>query len=202
MGILILSAIVAMIFVMLLSTEKKGEWTIYTIDKGDHYSSRTRVKWPYKVSLCGNELTFKALFSHGCDAIVEGNDREDINKLYGINFGFDWHWRSVRIGWKWNDNLKMIELYSYSYIKSVRRIKQLTHIALYEPVDIKIKWYDNNCVTIDGKHEDGSEFHDIVNGIDSSAINFKLFPYFGGNKTAPQTMKIFISDERKDRITA
>lgn len=195
-GVLILSAVIATIILMVITRNKdeKG-WTTYIIKKGKHFSSRTLIGWLWKVGFVPKVLRFSAIFADGCDYDdnkLGARDREDINKLYGVSYGFDTHYRSVRIGWRYNTNLKVIELFIYSYVKGRRFIKKILNCRLYDQIDFIIfKQEDSNVAVVKIK-ANGTEVEELVHGIDTDWIRFKEFPFFGGDKKAPNDMKIFI----------
>jgi hypothetical protein len=194
-GFLLLGLIVTILIIMFIKKEKdQPSYDTYVIKKGKHYSKRNGSIFNWKISLTGETLKFRVIFSDGCNYNEEGLGG-DINKLYGISYGFDNHYRSVRVGWKYNSNLGVIEIYSYAYGKGKRYIKKLFYTALYDETEFVIKRDSSNSVSItafNGKNH----YIDIIKDIDKSWIRFKQWPYFGGDKPAPEKMKIFIREEK------
>ena len=173
----------------------------FVIKKSRHYSLRINRPFPseYKFALAPNVLRFTAIFADGCKYESENPDIiDDINKLYGINFGINWHRDSVRIGWRYNANLRVIELYLYSYVKGKRKFSHLMNVHTFEAVHFTMfhaRKVDKVIVEVCTSNEDGeTTTTDAVIGVKNSWIRFKLFPYFGGNMPAPQDMKILIRD--------
>jgi hypothetical protein len=193
-GILLLASVFTILFVMYSNRKVFQPYRIFIIKKGKHYSiSEDQViKSGYKFQLAPKLLRFEAIFSEGCNydsTLVE----DDINKLYGINYGFDWHYRSVRIGWRNDSHNDVIELFAYSYVKGKRIFKHLSYVKQYEPIKISMNHNTKeNQVEILVDREGRDKVYHIVKGIDKSWIRFKLFPYFGGNMTSPNDMKIII----------
>lgn len=198
MGVLILIVIVVVglgMFIKHDSTTSEG-WEIFLIKKNRHYSLRVNRPFPtpFKIAMHRGSLRFTAMFGHGCN--YDSNDsndlKGDINKLYGISYGLDDHYRSVRIGWRYNSNLKVIDLYVYSYIKGKREIKHLFSVNLFEEIHFTLFRTKNNGVIIEARPDGGTVITEAVYGIDKSIWDFKLWPYFGGNVKAPNDMTIFI----------
>lgn len=176
-------------------------YTVYHILKGWHYSIRdnTFIPFPFKFSFAPKFLRFVAVFGEGCD--YDDNNKGDINKLYGVSYGIDPHWRSVRIGWRWNENLKVIELFAYSYVKGKRVVKFISSVALLEQIEFQIFYSaTSNAVRINARTNDDSFVNVNVDEIDRSPFRFKLWPYYGGNKPAPNYMKIFIKELKKEKV--
>lgn len=192
----ILVCIVLFILLAMLLVKRKinNGFDEYSINKGDHYSTRNESPFKWKFGIAPKTLRFEAIFGIGCN--YEDNNDGDVNKLYGISYGFDNHYRSVRIGWKYNTNLKIIELYSYAYSKGIRVIKPLINVKQFEPVFFtiwKIKGANNVRISVSDSEKTERRI-DIINGIDNEKVRLKQFPYYGGNKPAPNGMKIFIRE--------
>ena len=142
-------------------------------------------------------ITFEASFDEGClyEFPVGDKDREDINKLFGISTTWFHHRQSARIGWRCLDN-KNIELLTYSYNDGVRKNEEHDILGTVKPnqkfkcqiEDLEQKYLfkfmkegDYSYVTaFDLKKPDWFIFH------------YFLWPHFGGDKMAPQDMKIKI----------
>jgi hypothetical protein len=174
-GVIIIAAV---LFAILWMLSKKSQinkgYDEYEISKGDHYSTKNDSPFKWKFGFAPKTLRFEAIFGQGCN--YEDNNSGDINKLYGISYGLDNHYRSVRIGWKYNANLKVIEQ--------------------FEPVFFTIwKLKSANDVRLSVSDSEKTERRiDIIKGIDSETIRLKQFPFFGGNKPAPRDMRIFIRE--------
>ncbi len=201
-GIISLLFIIAILTTMIVMKmrQNKGAFMTYLIPRGNHYSLNedTFTSLPFKLKLSKHSIRFEAIFVTGCDYDDSkmGNDKSDINKLYGISYGFDPHYRSVRIGWRYNSNLKVIGVYVYSYVKGKRKTTWLLDVKLFEAVELAILKDDkHNTVYVQAKIKDqGYTVEKAIEGIDKSWINFRLWPYFGGDQTAPNDMRIMIKD--------
>lgn len=157
----------------------------YTIQKGEHYCDETRLK---QVTIT-NSISFNVRFdSSAIYKTITPANQEDINKLWGFSEGNDHHQHSVRIGWAYARNA--LRLYGYVYADSIRYFKEINTIGLGENVKCQIK------LTADG--------YELTAGSSSvtlprapkgtSTKGFQLYPYFGGDETAPHRIKIEIQE--------
>jgi hypothetical protein len=118
-------------------------------------------------------------------------NQADINKLYGFtedNLTND-HYNSARIGWRWYH--EELQLMGYCYNEgqvSYGLIKG--NIELGKEVFCSIKKDDGKYIF----SVDGSIFTLPRKSTSSKFAGFKLYPYFGGDETAPHEIKILIKD--------
>lgn len=188
---------ILIIIIVMISVRRRSDdrWAVYLIKKGNHKSESSLSLFPttLKVGLAPKTIRLSAMFCDGCDY---DNDivGDSINKLYGVSYGFDHHYRSVRIGWRSNYNLKVIELFIYAYINGKRYIKYLTSVNQYDEFYITMFHGGGKCI-IEFKDSESRRVTDSVK-IDKGWINWKLFPYFGGKKPAPHNVKILIDHSR------
>lgn len=157
----------------------------YTIKKGKHRA------WPLRLGLFFKRSAIRrtVMFGEGCAYWLEGLDMLDTNKLFGLAFLPEGvHKESARFGWRY-DNAKSIVLSAYCYVNNERIIKELCKVPLYKKITCALYIQKGNYVfdvLIDGKptaNELVPKFHD-------RAWAYRLGVYFGGNKTAPQQIKI------------
>jgi hypothetical protein len=137
-------------------------------------------------------LSYSIKFLDSCEYKLPDKNKWDINKLFGLSFGLH-HNNSARFGWRWNEEKLAIEVLAYVYIdgKRMREWDSDIHIA-----DIKL----NSTILIDLSVSDDSYSFKIIDGdntyireISHGGVTFwgyKLFPYFGGNLTAPHNIII------------
>jgi len=156
----------------------------YKISAGEHYCDKNAFT---SVSL--TEMNFKVRFDSS--AIYQTTDplnQYDINKLYGFSEGYDHHQNSARIGWSWND--AALRLYAYTYKNGVRDSKEITTVNIGTDIICGIK-------------VSGNAYIFKVNNITASlpralnttiASGYKLYPYFGGDETAPADIRILIQE--------
>jgi len=189
---LLLSLVLTIVVMVMRRHDKDGGYDTWTIKKGRHWSRQNGSLFLYKFAFAPKTLRFEAIFAEGCDYKDESGG--DINKLYGISYGMDNHWRSVRIGWRYNENLKVIELFQYAYIKGKREIKFLMNCSLHESIFVTLwKEPDQPIVRISIKDAEGnSRIISSVNGIDMGWLRIMEWPFFGGDHKSPCNMKILI----------
>lgn len=123
-----------------------------------------------------------------------GEDQSDVNKLFGFSLGYH-HRNSVRIGWRYRDGNLEICYYAYQNGKRLPT-------KVIEKIELK-----ENPVTVDIDLSFDRELDEISiivqTDISCKCINYEysfqnnkpvwsygLGLYFGGNKTAPHTMKV------------
>ncbi len=141
--------------------------------------------------ICGRlKYTYmRVVFDQSCQYSIDGPDAFDINKLFGIGFG-DHMNRSARFGWNCLDG--KIWIYAYVHNEGKMESKRMLSCLYDDPVDLCLKITDH-----------AYEFTSSTRGGERAKESFprrrswvtdlmvhRLFPYFGGNKTAPHGMKL------------
>lgn len=160
-------------------------WDAYEIKKGEHYSKRTGMGRRLISLRDGRHLHFKAMFTNSC--LYEPQD-DDINKLYGFTDANSLvHENSVRIGWR-HDGSGQIEIFAYWYKDGVRGIQKLgiTTPNIEDEYEI---WARNGWYYF---RFNQTEFSTERTKDSERGVRTRLFPYFGGNKPAPNDILIFI----------
>jgi len=165
---------------------------IFKTIREKHYSNQ----FTYKIFNIFNNnrfLSYYVTFSDSCRYELPKEDQEDINKLFGFSLGFNHHKDSARTGWFYKDN--NIHIYAYIYDNGIRTSKFIKTININETYIISIvdegsNWlFSINDVSVE-------EIHITDVRIDKSSkfkIGYKLWPYFGGNNTAPHDILIDMS---------
>ncbi len=158
--------------------------TTYTIPAGAHYTTQHPFK---KVSL--NTLKFKVTFNSS--AIYTTRDpanQTDINKLYGVaDCGTPHHTNSARFGWRWYNN--QLELYAYTYSNGARNSVLVGVIKLDQPSICELVLEDKMYTF----RMDGKQVH-LPRACNGVGDGYQLYPYFGGDETAPHAISIAIED--------
>tara|TARA_Y100001972_G_scaffold36863_1_gene45379 strand:- start:42 stop:578 length:537 start_codon:yes stop_codon:yes gene_type:complete len=175
----------SIIFAPQFSCKKLDEngFRTYTIKQGKH-KSRSAIKFTKS-----NTLSFQVIFDES--AQYTSNDpinQYDINKLYGLSDCGDLHGESsIRIGWRWlNDSLELHWFrhdgsFKFEKIKSVELNQIITCNIKFNDWEYEID-IDGTAVTIDRPCRR------------SRNVKYYLWPYFGGDETAPHDIKIKIKD--------
>lgn len=156
----------------------------YTILKGQHFSGHSTFKIFNK-----NKMAFKVKFdSSAIYQTLDVDNQYDVNKLYGFSEGNDHHKNSARIGWAWN--LNALRLYAYVYVNGERKIKEITNVAIGPEIVCEILILKSEYSFTINKTTVA-----VVRFISGPAIaGYCLYPYFGGNETAPHDTFIDIID--------
>ncbi len=157
----------------------------HSIYKGKHYSNKSGVS-----SLKTNNLSFKVKFdSSAIYTSLKPENQTDINKLFGFSDNNAAHHQySARFGWRWSDNA--LRLFAYTYNKGIRSFKELGIIKLE---------IENDCsIAVSGE-----TYIFSLNGIKTTMLRasttieaegYRLYPYFGGDESAPHDIFIWIKE--------
>jgi len=168
-----------------LNTPKKGELIEYTIPKGQHYADQNTYQ-----AIEFDELKFTVRFdSSAIYQTIDQANQEDINKLYGFSDNNADHRQfSARFGWNWARGA--LRLYAYVYNSGDRTSQEMTAI--------QIGTEDTCSIKVSGDHYTFSVNNTTTQmareSKTSEASGYKLFPYFGGNETAPHEIDIWIKE--------
>lgn len=181
---------IIMMFITIMSCEKleeiiplkeKTKAKIYTIEQGNHHSTHAIAK------LETNKLSFKAHFdSSAIYTTTHEENQADINKLYGFSdCSSSHHTNSARFGWRWTG--KDLEIHAYTYVNGVRNSKYITSVAFDKAFDYSITVLpDHYQFTV---NETSVSMDRSCSG---PASGYVLYPYFGGDETAPHDITILI----------
>lgn len=167
------------------ATTTSNQFIKYTIQKGNNYCDENGYK-----SVSVSEMKFVVRFDSSAIYQTQSAENQfDINKLYGFSDNnADHHQYSARFGWRWSENA--LRLFGYVYNKGTVTSKELATIAIGEEVNCSIQ------VT-------ASAYNFIVNGVSyqlprmantAKAEGYQLYPYFGGDETAPHLINIWIKN--------
>lgn len=163
----------------------------YKIEKNNHYPKGIHFGITFS-----RKISFKAKFDESCLYHFGDVDDYDINKLFGFSTTWHHHRQSARVGWRCLDGNK-IQLLTYSYNSGIRTIGESDILGIVKPNEI---FY---CDIIDKEHEyvyvfrKANEKKELIRRDpkfpDWFLFHYLLFPYFGGNKTAPHDMQIYVN---------
>lgn len=174
-----------LLFAIVSACEQPWEepFKIYTMKKGKHEST-------FKVtSLQSEALVFKAKFDETAKYKTQTEENQhDLNKLMGFSDCNSLHHaNSARFGWRWlNDTL---EIHAYCYVNGQRTSQYIGAVEIgqeaYYSLQVTNDQYifnlnEEEVVTIDRG--------DVCN----VGIYYMLWPYFGGDETAPHDVHVYI----------
>jgi hypothetical protein len=164
---------------------KSKEFVDYTIRKGDQYCDKNSFK-----GIETSEMKFVVKFDS--TAIYQTNDPQnqyDINKLYGFSDNnAAHHLFSARVGWRWSDNA--LRLFGYVYNNGLVDSKELCPVPIGSDVNCSIKTTRGSYIfTVDHKV-------DSLPRLSTTPVakGYQLYPYFGGDETAPHEILIKIKE--------
>lgn len=164
-----------------ISVDPDTGFEIFTIPFGGH---RSIIK---NEPFLGTGIEVKVIFDESAMYMLEeSSDQADINKLIGFSNCSKHHQsESGRIGWRWfNDELQIL---AYTYFEENLYFELMGAIPLNTEIDLSIR-------TVGDTYEySGAGLQSITMQRSSdceTGENYWLWPYFGGNQTAPQEIKI------------
>ncbi len=162
-------------------------FTEYFITKGQHYSAQS-------AQIVLNTPSIKCDVIFDSSAIyqnTEPNNQLDVNKLIGFSdCGAGHHENSARLGWNWNG--KQIVIYAYAYAGTQRIILPIDSVKIGKSFYCSIEAIEGNYhFAVADKKLTIPRFCNSYSG-----SFYKLFPYFGGDETAPHDIRIYIREKQ------
>lgn len=159
----------------------------YFIGKGQHYSSQSA-----QVFLNSPSLRCEVIFdSSAIYQSSQGYNQEDVNKLIGFSdCGAGHHENSARLGWNWNGRNVMI--YAYAYSGTQRIILPIDSVKIGKAFSCSVEAIEGSYHFAVG--ESKVSIQRFCNNYTGSF--YKLFPYFGGDETAPHDIRIYIREKQ------
>lgn len=157
----------------------------YRIPAGAHYATESS----YTV-LNLTAMRFRARFDSS--AVYQTQERQnqgDLNKLYGMADCGSMHQKnSARFGWRWYEGA--LEIWAYAYINGDRKMSFIKAVQLNTSSSYELQFTDSTYnFTVD---ETTVSFP--RNCSEKQARGYKLYPYFGGDETAPHEIRIHIQE--------
>ena len=160
-----------------------NEFVRYVIPQGQHYASPNSYK-----SITTSALNFTVRFdSSAIYQTVLPSNQYDINKLAGFaDNRSNHHQFSARFGWRWSDGA--LRLFGYVYNEGAVVSKELQTIPIGVNVACAIQVLDNRYAFV----VNGAVDYLPRAGKTTLAEGYLLYPYFGGDETAPHEISIHI----------
>jgi hypothetical protein len=165
-----------------LSTKKTSNYTTYTIAKGQHECTPR----PFKAV---DEASINFIVKFNQSAVYTSQIAEnqwDVNKLWGFSDGWNHTINSARIGWSWRDGA--LRLHAFAHVNGQFVEQEITTVELGKDINCSIRIV-------------GGYYMFNVNGVNvniarattgTTSRGYQLYPYFGGNETAPHDITIQI----------
>lgn len=161
----------------------------YKIKKGRHSTSGLHFGITFNKT-----VKYRCSFDRSCIYKFDDVDKFDINKLCGFSTTMFHHKQSGRIGWRCLDN-ESIEILTYTYNDGVREGNETDVLGVVKPnqeFEVSItdneEFYMYTFKDLSGNSK-STKFFDRKQK-DWFLFHYLLFPFFGGNKTAPHDMII------------
>jgi hypothetical protein len=119
-----------------------------------------------------------------------------------VNLFMPWHWKSARFVWRYNIQKKLFEISHYTYINGERSFEggKVYELFFNKKVTMKIEKDENimfgNRYIFTIRDYKGGLFYSFIQQIPYRTNFFGIYlpAFFGGNRTAPNTIKIQKSD--------
>ncbi len=180
---------VLILFLGVLSCEEFDDtvpFREFKIPQGKHSST-------HRLSEMDHEwLSFEVIFDESAIyETVDPNNQADINKLFGFaECNSNHEENSIRFGWRWfNDEL---QVFAYEHLDGNIIWEQMGVVELN-------RTYRFNIFLFDDRYELEVEEFGVKNTIMTRSelvctkgAYYLLWPYFGGNETAPQDISVFM----------
>jgi hypothetical protein len=163
-----------------------GKIQTFVIKKGDHYSSPNPLTFTSK-----SQLAFDALFDSSC--IYQTTDplnQEDINKLYGFSDCNSQHLEnSARVGWRWSDD--SLRIFGYVHNGGVMMFQEITTAPIGSVIACRI-----TCLADQYEFDVNGKTVFLPRHCSGRYSRYRLYPYFGGDETAPHDIRIQVMEQR------
>jgi hypothetical protein len=172
-----------------LSTSPDGSshtFINYVIPKGEHYSLGNSFK-AVDVSI----MRFTVRFDSSCIyQTADPKNQDDINKLYGFADNGAAHQQfSARFGWRWSNGA--LRLFAYIYNSGERSSKEITAVPIGKEIACSIRVAGDSYIFSVGEKVEAMARQSTT----PTAKGYQLYPYFGGDETAPHEVRIWIREE-------
>lgn len=137
----------------------------------------------------GDSLHLKLAFDESIKARTQiPNNQKDWNKIIGFSdCGSTHQQNSARLVWRYIFPYEAVEIGQYLYIDGERNFASLGDVKIGDTATAAI--YRNAT-------QYGFMLNDTISYVprpcNSSPMSYWLFPYFGGDETAPQKVKIHL----------
>ncbi|WP_207491538.1 hypothetical protein [Aridibaculum aurantiacum] len=167
------------------ATSNLNEFVKYTIASGQHNSDKNGYAQVHY-----DEQKFVVKFdSSAIYTTVSSLNQKDVNKLFGFSDNNGSHHQfSARFGWRWSNNA--LRLFAYVYNNGALSIHEMGTVAIGAEVNCSIRVTSKEYIfTMGDKVQTMPR-----NSTTPKGSGYKLYPYFGGDETAPHTISIWIKE--------
>lgn len=168
-------------------------WDSYIIQKNRFRSRKinNKLSLPFNIGWAKKTVRFRAIFGQGCSYKEKWND--GIHRLFGVSYGFDASFRSVYVGWQYDESLRAIQLFLCFCKEGNRFKKTLLKIRQFETVHFMIFHNNIDKIIVEARSDDGHRCtKTIVFDKKNMLFRWSLFPKFDKKNKAERDTIIFI----------
>ncbi|WP_420388240.1 hypothetical protein [Roseivirga sp.] len=165
---------------------------VYLIKAGEHDSQIENSLNPKGLRTLKSEtMSLTVRFDETAMYNLGNRNQGDINKLFGFaDCNSLHHENSARFGWNFNIETNEVDIYTYVYQSSDRLFKKIGSMEIGESADLSISldgdeyvfWFKDEQQTV----KRGTQCN--------LGVYYLLYPYFGGDETAPHDIRIYIKE--------
>ena len=168
------------------------EETIYLIEKGKHESRIENSLNPKGLrTLKSDRLDITVRFDESVRYNLGNSNQADINKLFGFaDCNSLHHENSARFGWNYNASADRVDIFTYIYQNSTRIYEKIGSMGIGDAADLSISLQGDNYLF---QFESKSILVQRGTQCDMG-VYYLLYPYFGGDETAPQDIRVYIRE--------
>jgi hypothetical protein len=167
----------------------------FEIEKGDHAAKPRLLSGAQAIEV--TEQSWSVTFGEGTDYDLRNADQLDWNKLCGRTFDlFIRDAYATMIGWRYNTTAEKIELIGYFNEDSdffltgpIVEVEQCELVELTMTID-----FDAGIYAWTVSKEDGTWQQFLFSFNHSFRSSYEVNTWFGGNRTAPNDMRIYKSE--------
>jgi len=157
----------------------------YTIRQGQQFCDQSTF-FPVECT----ELKFVVKFdSSAIYTTIDPINQYDINKLYGFSDNNSDHQKfSARFGWRWSN--MALDIFAYVYNDGILVWKKLGTVQIGDENNCSVRVLDQQYIFSLNKSTDTLQRSSTT----KAGVGYKLFPFFGGNESAPHDITIKIKE--------
>lgn len=165
----------------------------FRIKEGKHKASGLNFGFTLK-----RTISFEGMFFMSCIHQIEGNDKYDINKFFGLSDSYNHMVDSIRLGWNCS-NGQDIGLFLFAHVNGKYVYEYLTHVKANQLFECVITILNNQYMV--SIRDDKYVYTKTVKRTSNwFGIRYLLFPYFGGNQVSPKDMKLMVKPKPDDKL--
>ncbi len=178
--------VILSIFIACENFEDTVPFRTFTIPEGKHSSNHTLSELEHEW------LSYEIIFDESAIyETVDPNNQADINKLFGFaECNSNHEENSIRFGWRWFN--QELQIFAYQHLDGKIQWEEIGSVELNKPYRYSIYLfsdrYELEIQDVNNKNTRMSRSDLVCN----KGGYYQLWPYFGGDETAPQEINIFM----------